>query len=145
MTSEENQPLSLSILPSGHLCLYNGPESQETLTSSIAAKIQEIFDKNASTGLLRLGITNFEEPLPPTFAFWQNFSKLFITAVCKLAGLNQISAKDLNTLSLADGDIDELLMQAPFMRGGEFSVSQICKMAGVTRSVYYRAIAEPTY
>ena len=29
-------------------------------------------------------------------------------------------------------------------RSGEFSVSQICKMVGITRSVYYRAIAERT-
>lgn len=27
-------------------------------------------------------------------------------------------------------------------KSGEFSVGQICKMAGITRSVYYRAIAE---
>ena len=27
-------------------------------------------------------------------------------------------------------------------KSGEFSVSQICTMAGITRSVYYRAISE---
>ncbi|MEB3701801.1 DEAD/DEAH box helicase [Candidatus Bealeia paramacronuclearis] len=118
--SKENTSLSLSILPSGHLYLYNDPKNQEIFPFSLAEKLKEIFSKNASIGLLRLGVTHFEAPLPPTFSFWQSFSKLFVTEVCKLSGLDHVSSQDLAKLSPVISDVDELLIQAPFMRGGEY-------------------------
>src|SRR5438067_6812113 len=76
-------PLNLSLSPIGHLFLYSDSENQELLPKSIAEKINSFFSVSESIGLLRLGLTNFGIALPASFTFWQQFSKLFITEICK--------------------------------------------------------------
>jgi len=70
-------PLSLSLSPTGHIYLYTGSEAEEMVSPSVAEKIQSFFSVNASVGLLRLGLTHFNDSLPPSFSFWQQFSQLF--------------------------------------------------------------------
>ena len=76
-------PLSLSLSPSGHLYLYTGLETSEVVSSAIAEKIHSFFSISESVGLLRLGLSPFASSLSTSLLFWQQFSQLFITEMCK--------------------------------------------------------------
>lgn len=74
----------------------------------------------SAVGLLRLGVTDFSAPLPPSMAYWQIFSKLFATEASKLAGLDNFSSEDVLRLSPPLSEFESYLECAPFMRGGEY-------------------------
>nr|MBA3814358.1 SNF2 helicase-associated domain-containing protein [Alphaproteobacteria bacterium] len=76
---------------------------------------------DSSIGLLRLGVTKFNVALPPSFAFWQKFSSLFITEVCKTFGSEKMLSDGLSRLVPPSlNDIELFLEEAPFMRGTEY-------------------------
>jgi superfamily II DNA or RNA helicase len=110
--------LSLSLSPSGHLYLYTDPETSETLPKSIAEKIHSFFSVSESVGLLRLGLTNFNASLPASFSFWQQFSQIFITEICKHADLDEKST--IPYIAFPSDDVNDLIGQAPFIRGIEY-------------------------
>lgn len=109
--------LTLSFSPSGHLYLYSEPETFETLSHAAAEKIKSFFSFSDAVGLLRLGLTHFTEPLPPSFAYWQQFAQLFITAMCKSTHSNDPL---LPQVPFPHAEAALLINQAPFMRGSEY-------------------------
>jgi len=115
--------LSLALSPAGHLYLYSDTASQEPLPATLADKITALFSSPPTAdakGILHLGFTHFNVPLPPTFTFWQQFSRLFVTEICKLAGLPDTSNDPLSHLDPPLADFDRLITEAPFMRGVEY-------------------------
>jgi SNF2 family DNA or RNA helicase len=114
----DDSPLSLSLSPIGHLYLYVGSGTDETLPQFIAEKINSFFSVNESVGLLRLGLSNFGISLPPSFTFWQQFSKLFITETCKTDKLVLQSA--ILDIPFPEDEINNLIEEAPFIRGIEY-------------------------
>src|SRR5476651_2367681 len=91
INAQRSLPLSLSISPAGHLYLYSDPQCEELIPAQAAEKIQSFFSGGSAIGLLRLGITNFGNSLPLSLNFWQQFTKLFMTEVCKIAGEEKLS------------------------------------------------------
>lgn len=71
-------------------------------------------------GLLRLGVANFAVSYSPSVAYWQTFSKLFVTEVSKLAGVDHFSSEDVLGLLPPLNELESHLERAPFMRGGEY-------------------------
>jgi len=116
--SDFSIPLSLSLSPSGHLYLYEDLETSEMISSSIAKKIQSFFSINESIGLLRLGLTHFNDSLPSSFTFWQQFSQLFITTICK--NVNSDEKSTIFSSVVPGEEINALISQAPFIRGMEY-------------------------
>lgn len=110
-------PLSLALSPNYHLYLYEDNDQQELIPKKIAEKIYSFFDLNDSLGLLRLGLTHFEDDLPRSIYFWWRFSQLFISEVCKQA--RDHIATQLHDIHLLSEDVDKLINTAPFMRGSE--------------------------
>lgn len=111
-------PLSLSLSPLGHLYFYKDLENSEMISPGIAEKIQSFFSVNESMGLLRLGLTQFNDPLPPSFAFWQRFSQLFITEICKHVDSDAKSV--IPDIVIPHEEMSSLISQAPFIRGIEY-------------------------
>jgi superfamily II DNA or RNA helicase len=111
-------PLSLSLSPIGCLSLYSDSNTLESLPESVAEKIQSFFSVSGPVGLLRLGLHHFDGGLPPSFSFWQQFSKIFITEICKTADLTQESP--IPDLKFPKDEMDELIGAAPFARGIEY-------------------------
>lgn len=107
-------PLSLSLSPSGYLYLYG---DSEIISVSLAEKIDSFFSVSESVGLLRLGLTHFGESLPPSFSFWQQFSQLFITEICKNVISNENAV--IPHITFPSDDVNNLITQAPFIRGIE--------------------------
>ena len=116
--SSDNTTLSLSLSPIGHLFLY--VDTDEVLPQSIAEKINSFFSISESVGLLRLGLINFESLLPLSFTFWQQFSKIFVTEICKTAEHTLQSA-----VPFPEDEINHLIAQAP----GENNIHIILKQS----------------
>lgn len=109
-------PLSLALSPAGHLTL--GSDPSEKISIKIAEKIQDFFSLNDAVGLLRLGLTNFNETLPASFSFWRTFTQLFITEICKHHDANEKSS--LPPIELPTHEINQLISEAPFIRGIDY-------------------------
>lgn len=122
----KNHTLNLVLSPTGHLNLYFDANSSGNLSQSFSEKIQSFFLGSDGVGLLRLGLSQFEEPLPVDFVFWQQFAILFITEVCK-----QFSAQDEQTIAQIDfpaADVQHWIEQAPFARGIEYLNEEMAKI-----------------
>jgi non-specific serine/threonine protein kinase len=115
---ESDIPLSLSLSPMGHLYLYSDSDTLEVLPKAIAEKINSFFSVSESVGLLRLGLTNFDIGMPASFTFWQQFSKLFITEICKAADLTLQSS--LPDITFPTDEVNDIIAAAPFIRGIEY-------------------------
>ena len=50
----------------------------------LAVTLEDLFAKDMISGLLGLGIRPFTDPLPASFVYWQHFSRLFVTTMCRL-------------------------------------------------------------
>src|SRR3990167_3882067 len=115
---ENQQTLSLAFTPALKLTLYSDRETNEFISNHISEKIHSFFSINDSMGLLRLGLTNFNESLPVSISFWQQFARIFITEVCKHASADE---KITNLLiEFPNKEIAQLIDQAPFIRGVEY-------------------------
>ena len=76
---------TLSLLPSGHVVfLPDGGEA--ALPDIIAARIETAFHGGTAAGLLHPATAELTTPLPPTFAFWRDFSRRCLTQLCRIAG-----------------------------------------------------------
>ncbi|MDD5168570.1 MAG: hypothetical protein PHN75_07110, partial [Syntrophales bacterium] len=54
-----------------------------------AARIGQAFSRHGNGGLLHLGTTELETPLPPVFSFWRDFSRTYLTRLCQAAGTEE--------------------------------------------------------
>jgi len=75
--------VELSLSPERHVYLNRDMQSSEELSFREFAKIEELFAGGSATGLLYLGLSDFKVPLPPSFLFWQTFSREFITRLLR--------------------------------------------------------------
>lgn len=115
----EHESLSIALSPTGHLYLYNDPENPEVILSTIAAKLRSFFAMNDAIGLLRLGLTTFDTPLPASIAFWKQFSQIFIVEMCKLSNFNEEKNTIKFAITFPEQEMNTIINQAPFMRGIE--------------------------
>src|ERR1700722_3582416 len=77
----------------------SAPHALENLTDDVAKKIAEWFSKLFPQGLLKLGISEFID-LPPSFNFWQSYSRLFMTEVCKSSKISDLKILNSERLHL---------------------------------------------
>jgi len=117
-------PLALVLSPQGHLYLDRGPSAQESLPSALAEEIAILFEQDIFYGVLHLGIRNFSTPLPPSFAFWQQYSRLFVTEICKFYEASQ-SSNEIILPAPSPQELQELVDQAPFVKGCEYLTAKL--------------------
>lgn len=122
---QKNAPYNnLGLSPSGHLRFYFA-EASEAISNTIVEKIDSFFSVNQSVGLLRLGLTHFNERLPDTFLYWQQFSHIFIAELCKHADTSEHT--QIPTITFPADEINQLIFQAPFFRGVEYFNFEVAK------------------
>jgi non-specific serine/threonine protein kinase len=81
-------------------------------------KIQGLFAKDTAWALLHLGLRDFGSSLPPSFSFWQTFSRQLISRLCRLQRV-----ENQDRISIDEPKSEELqaiMDRAPFMRGVEY-------------------------
>ncbi|NMO18173.1 DEAD/DEAH box helicase [Pyxidicoccus fallax] len=110
--------LVAALTPAGHLVLEAGQDG-EPLPAPLARRLKEAFDPGGARGLFHLGAVEVGTVLPPTLAFWREFARDFVTALCAHESLDTSPA----TLRVPTHPPEALARQAalaPPMRGGEY-------------------------
>jgi non-specific serine/threonine protein kinase len=111
--------IALAISPQGHLYLDAGPLIEEELDPSIAERITKLFSEDTNSGLLHLGLEDFPNALPPSFTFWQQYARRFLTEVCTLHETS--TSQDLTNVPVPPlYNRQEIVNQAPFMKGSDY-------------------------
>tara|TARA_B110000459_G_scaffold202948_1_gene257512 strand:- start:549 stop:3413 length:2865 start_codon:yes stop_codon:yes gene_type:complete len=117
--------LEITLSPSSHLYLRKIEENIENISVDMTDKIINILKTEINTtipyiSLLHFGITSFSSILPSSLSFWHHFVQLFIHQAQEVIGLNnKLVALDIK-LEPSLSDLQALIDQAPFMRGGEY-------------------------
>src|ERR1700677_1361418 len=102
----------LSLSPEGQVYLDQSPQTREILPQPTFEKLAPWFTLPYPQGLLQLGISGFND-LPPSFTFWQSFSRRFVAEACKLSILS-------NLQQLNPEEVQSIIAEAPFIRGFEY-------------------------
>src|ERR1017187_10109719 len=102
--------LTLSLSPAGTLHLHSG-SPEDALPGDVAWRIEKAFGQNQ--GLFHLGSREVQTKLPPTFAFWRDFSHHFMQVVSTLPALPKKGAA--LSLPLSEEDIAHWRTSAPPM------------------------------
>lgn len=117
--TDVNKQASLALSPEGHVYLNESILTEEFLPLPIIEKLRASFAQGCQLGLLHLGIQDFGTALPPSFFFWQSFSRKFISQVCKLT--NSSGNQALPSIpALNPTELQEILNRALFIQGIEY-------------------------
>ncbi len=112
------EPVALSLSPKGHVLLRAAFSDEPALDSSVARRICSAFEIGEAAGLLHLGAVEVATPLPPAFAFWRDFGRLFVASLC---GTPEIEAqRERVEVPIRRAKLETLSRSAPPMEGGEY-------------------------
>ncbi len=112
------EPLEVALTPMGHVVLRAGDDASSSVSGATAARIAKAFDSGSAAGLLHLGWVESSTPLPPAFAFWRDFARSLVAAVCTRSDVEELRG----SLELpADAEaLAALALAAPPMTGAEY-------------------------
>ncbi|MBV9488984.1 MAG: DEAD/DEAH box helicase [Verrucomicrobia bacterium] len=111
-------PAEIAISPAGRLYAEPSSELSKAVEERWAARLKASFQSSAAEGLLLLAGEALTVPLPPSAAYWRDFSRLYVQRLCRESG-----SHDGALSTLAPPSAEELAafaQAAPPMRGGEY-------------------------
>ena len=114
-------PAELSLSPEGRVYFNQDEQSSEQLPLAESIQMRELFAKDAA--LLHLGLRDFRSELPPSFLFWQTFSRQFIMRVCRLQSTENPGGVIIDVPN--SNELQAIVDKAPFMRGAEYLSQEI--------------------
>jgi len=118
--------LGICLTPAGHVALA-AAEGDPSLPESVARRLRAAFEAGAIRGLLHLGLTETDTPLPPAFSYWRELARSVVAAVCTTPGIEEL--RDRVTLAPDDELLERLASAAPPMQGGEYvSVAVLARL-----------------
>lgn len=126
MNTEKTGALAPILTPHGHLLL--APERDApNLAEPIHVRLVDAFTRSTGCGLLHLGAAEVGSALPPTFAWWRDFSARYVTVLCATtqAVTTRAGESDCVIAAPAAEDLDELLVNAPPMTGSEYLTADV--------------------
>lgn len=109
---------SLALSPAGRLHLLQGEDDGLTTPDSWMKRVAAAFSSSQPAGLFSLSTGKSDSPKHPSFAFWRDYSCLYMTQLChrpSTAGEQQEPIEPPPESELA-----ALLLSAPPMEGGEY-------------------------
>lgn len=114
--------IDLTLSPGGRLYLEEHPNasSENPVPAMVTDKIQILFANDVAHGVLHLGFAFSNETLPPGVTFWRQFSQCLLNAVCQQARAGEDRSDAWRQILPPTAELQILLDQAPFMRGGEY-------------------------
>src|ERR1700730_18022978 len=99
MLTYEND-IDLALSPGGRLFLENAESTvSESALSPLDKQLHELFLTQPMRGLLQLGLSTTQIPLPPGLSFWRRFSHDFINTVCRCSRTDTGNSEAWRTLS----------------------------------------------
>ena len=105
--------------PEGHVSLETAVESEERLPPALARRLGEAFAQGSAWGLFHLGAAEVGLVLPPALAFWRDFARDFVAALCAHESFESAPAT-LRLPAPAAEALSRRAEAAPPMRGGEY-------------------------
>ena len=121
MNIEKASALALIITPHGRLLL--APEDDAPiLAEALHSSLVDSFTRSTGHGLLHLGAAEVGSVLPPTFAWWRDFSARYVTTLCATTEAGEI---DSGIVVPVAQDLDELVANAPPMTGAEYLTADV--------------------
>ncbi len=118
MTSQPDTTWHLAFSPMGSLYLAEGGPGDESLPPRVLRRIERAFARGQGHGLLQLGVAELQTELPPSFAFWRELGRRYLSRVCAIGDLE--SCREELSVDPDEQELDELSSCAPPMIGGEY-------------------------
>lgn len=109
MNTEKAGALAPILTPHGHLLLASERDAP-ILAEALHARLVDSFTRSTGHGLLHLGAAEVGSALPPTFAWWRDFSARYVTELCATTEAGESCCV---ITAPAAQDIDELIANAP--------------------------------
>lgn len=121
MNIEQTGALALILTPHGRLLL--APERDAPmLAETVHVRLAGAFTRSTGHGLWHLGAGEVSSALPPTFAWWRDFSARYVSALCATTETDESGC----VVGIpAARELDELLTNAPLMTGSEYLTSDV--------------------
>jgi len=119
-------PFTIALTPAGHVLLRPAEPHDPSPEPAAARRIRAAFERGHAAGLLHLGAGEARTVLPPAFAFWRDFGRAFITALCALPDLEE--RRERADPGPRAGEIERLAAAAPPMPGGEYLSVEILRV-----------------
>ena len=114
----EANGFTLVLTPKGSLHLDGTGATGGDLDAPTARRIRDAFAHGHGSGLFHLGAMEATSALPPVAAFWRNFGRLFMTALCGVPDIDEQG--DTLQVPIPADTPAALIDAAPPMIGGEY-------------------------
>ncbi len=118
-------PFVIALTPAGHVLLRPAEPHEPGPELAAARRIRAAFERGHAAGLLHLGAADARPALPPAFAFWRDFGRAFVAALCALPDLEERRERG-DPAPRAD-DFARLAAGAPPMPGGEYLTAEVLR------------------
>jgi superfamily II DNA or RNA helicase len=112
-----------TLTPHGKVRLDSAGETAGDLDAPTTRRIREAFDRGHGSGLFHLGAVEATSSLPPALAFWRDFGRVFMTALCAVPDLDE--RRDNLRIAIPPDALPALIEAAPPMRGGEYLSTEV--------------------
>jgi non-specific serine/threonine protein kinase len=118
-------PITIALTPAGHVLLRPAEPHEPSPEPPAALRIRAAFERGHAAGLLHLGAAEARTALPPTFAFWRDFGRAFVAALCALPALEE--QRERADPEPHGGELERLAAAAPPMPGGEYLTADLLR------------------
>ena len=112
-----------ALSPNGTLTLRSSVEAA-ALPESLARALEPSFTRGAGHGLLVLGADAVGVVLSPQLSYWRDFAGRYVTALCALPGLSEITSKSTVQPPAAD-ELERMAAAVPPMPGAEYATASV--------------------
>ncbi len=118
-------PFTIALTPAGHVLLRPAEPHEPAPEPAPARRIRAAFERGHAAGLLHLGAAEARTALPPVFAFWRDFGRAFVAALCALPDLEE--RRERADPAPREGELERLAAAAPPMPGGEYLTADVLR------------------
>ncbi len=119
------EPFTIALTPAGHVLLRPAEPHGPVAEPTSARRIRAAFERGHAAGLLHLGAAEARTALPPVFAFWRDFGRAFVAALCALPDLEE--RRERADPAPREGELERLTAAAPPMPGGEYLAADVLR------------------
>ncbi|HEY6100690.1 MAG TPA: SNF2 helicase-associated domain-containing protein, partial [Anaeromyxobacter sp.] len=116
---------TIVLTPAGHLLLRAAGPHEPAPESGPARRMRAAFERGPAAGLLHLGAAEARTALPAVFAFWRDFGRAFVAALCALPDLEE--RRERSEPAPRAGELERLAAAAPPMPGGEYLTADVLR------------------
>ncbi len=114
------------LTPHGLLTLIPSTDAageKGALNPARAARLERAFARGSGHGLLCLGADEVGTTLPPTLSYWRTLGARYVTAVCALPGIGELSKRPVPIMPARE--LDAMVAAAPPMTGAEYLTTEV--------------------